>query len=211
MELERRRQGPDPGRYSLHKEEVIRKAAFTLIRGGVVIYPTETVYGIGARVFSKEAVERVFAIKKRPLSMPLSVAVSSFTMANEVAELSDSDLELLEALLPGPVTFLVKRSPKLPDMVTAGSPLVGIRYPDHAQTLKLIELSGPITSTSANLTGLPPPRSLDEVDPRLANEVDLILDGGKSRFGKPSTLVDLESRKVIREGARIDRVRELIG
>jgi len=190
---------------------VIKEAALTLIRGGVVIYPTETVYGIGADVFSREAVRRVFEIKSRPTAMPLSVAVSSFSMASEVAELSNSDLELLEALLPGSVTFLVKRSPKLLDIVTAGSPLVGIRYPDHAQTLTLIELSGPITSTSANLTGAPPPTSLEELDPRVANKVDLILDGGKSKFGKPSTLVDLKSRKVIREGAGIDRVREVIG
>jgi len=190
---------------------VIKEAAQTLIRDGVVIYPTETVYGIGADVFSREAVKSVFEIKKRPTSMPLSVAVSSFAMASEVAELSDSDLELLEALLPGPVTFLVKRGPKLPDIVTAGSPLVGMRYPDHARALKLIERSGPITSTSANLTGSPPPTSLEELDPRVANKVDLILDGGKARFGKPSTLVDLKGRKVIREGAGIDRVREVIG
>jgi len=189
---------------------VITKAKSTLDGGGTVVYPTETVYGIGASVFIEEAVEKVFQIKRRPFSMPLSVAISSFSMLERVAQADEDDMSLLKALLPGPVTFLMDKNPDLPEIVTSGSRLVGIRFPDHALALELIEKSGPITSTSANITGLPPPSSLEELDPMVAKEVDFVLDGGKARFAKPSTLVNLKTRKVIREGARIDLVRELI-
>jgi len=189
---------------------VISRAAEVLARGGTVVYPTETVYGIGASVFIPRAVERVFEIKGRPRGMPLSVAVASFEMMGEIARIDDGDLPLLRRVLPGPVTFLVERGPKLPDLVTAGSELVGIRFPDHPAALELIALSGPITSTSANLSGLPPPASLAELDGEIRKNVDLVLDGGRSRYGLPSTLVDLAERKVIRRGAGMERLEGLL-
>lgn len=188
----------------------ISRAAEVLARGGTVVYPTETVYGIGASVFIPRAVERVFEIKGRPRGMPLSVAVASFEMMGEIARIDDGDLPLLRRVLPGPVTFLVERGPKLPDLVTAGSELVGIRFPDHPAALELIALSGPITSTSANLSGLPPPASLAELDGEIRKNVDLVLDGGRSRYGLPSTLVDLAERKVIRRGAGMERLEGLL-
>jgi L-threonylcarbamoyladenylate synthase len=188
----------------------ISRAAEVLTRGGTVVYPTETVYGIGASVFIPRAVERVFEIKGRPRGMPLSVAVASFEMMGEIARIDDGDLPLLRRVLPGPVTFLVERGPKLPDLVTAGSELVGIRFPDHPMALELIALSGPITSTSANLSGLPPPASLAELDGEIRKNVDLVLDGGRSRYGLPSTLVDLAERKVIRKGAGMERLEGLL-
>jgi L-threonylcarbamoyladenylate synthase len=188
----------------------ISRAAEVLTRGGTVVYPTETVYGIGASVFIPRAVERVFEIKGRPRGMPLSVAVASFEMMGEIARIDDGDLPLLRRVLPGPVTFLVERGPKLPDLVTAGSELVGIRFPDHPMALELIALSGPITSTSANLSGLPPPASLAELDGEIRKNVDLVLDGGRSRYGLPSTLVDLAERKVIRRGAGMERLEGLL-
>lgn len=188
----------------------ISRAAEALAKGGTVVYPTETVYGIGASVFIPRAVERVFEIKGRPRGMPLSVAVASFEMLGEIARIDDGDLPLLRKVLPGPVTFLVERGPKLPDLVTAGSELVGIRFPDHPMALELIALSGPITSTSANLSGLPPPASLADLDGEIGRKVDLVLDGGRSRYGLPSTLVDLAERKVIRRGAGIERLEGLL-
>jgi len=188
----------------------ISRAAEVLTRGGTVVYPTETVYGIGASVFIPRAVERVFEIKGRPRGMPLSVAVASFEMMGEIARIDDGDLPFLRRVLPGPVTFLVERGPKLPDLVTAGSELVGIRFPDHPMALELIALSGPITSTSANLSGLPPPASLAELDGEIRKNVDLVLDGGRSRYGLPSTLVDLAERKVIRRGAGMERLEGLL-
>lgn len=190
---------------------MIAEAAKVLIGGGTVVYPTETVYGIGASIFIPEAVERVFEIKDRARKMPLSVAVASFEMMKEVARVDEKDLALLQKMLPGPITVLVEKSPDLPDLVTAGSHLVGIRFPDHPVVLALVEMAGPITSTSANLSGYPPPASVEELDPKIAKEVDFVLDGGRSRFARPSALIDLGARKVIREGAGMDKVRELIG
>ncbi len=192
-------------------EKAVAKAAEVLARGGTAVYPTETVYGIGASVFIPEAVERIFKIKRRDRTMPLSVAVASFEMMEQVASIDEEDLSLLRKVLPGPVTILVKRGPDLLDIVTAGSPMVGIRFPDHPVALELIGMIGPITSTSANLSGQKPPASIEELDPKITSEVDVILDGGRARFGRPSTLFDLAARKVIREGAGMERVLELLG
>jgi len=193
------------------RQKTVADATKVLARGGTIIYPTETVYGIGASIYVLEAVERVFKIKGRGRNMPLSVAVSSFEMIERIARIDEDEMRLLRKVLPGPVTVLVEKSPDLPDIVTAGSPLVGIRFPDHPMALELIEMAGPITSTSANLTGQKPPSSLEELDPKIASEVDFVLDGGRSKYSQPSTLVDLATRKVIREGAGMERARELLG
>ena len=191
--------------------KTVAEAAKVLAAGGTVVYPTETVYGIGASINIHEAVERIFEIKGRSREMPLSVAVASFEMIGLVARIGEEEMLLLRKVLPGPVTVLVEKSPDLPDLVTAGSPLVGIRFPDHPMALELIGMTGPITSTSANSSGRPPPASIAELDPKIAGQVDFVLDGGRSRFARPSTLIDLGKRKVIREGAGIDRARELLG
>ncbi|MGC9515623.1 L-threonylcarbamoyladenylate synthase [Methanocrinis sp.] len=192
-------------------EKAISEAAKLLADGGTVVYPTETVYGIGASISIPGAVERVFEIKGRDRRMPLSVAVASFEMVAGIANIDEDDLALLRKLLPGPITILVEKSPQLPDSVTAGSPLVGIRFPDHPMAIDLIGRAGPITSTSANPSGLPPPASIEELDPEIAEKVDLVLDGGRCRLARPSTLVDLASRRVIREGAGMEMVEELLG
>jgi L-threonylcarbamoyladenylate synthase len=189
----------------------VAEAAKVLARGGTVVYPTETVYGIGASIYIPEAVVRVFEIKGRDRDMPLSVAVASFEMIERIARIDEDEMLLLRKVFPGPVTVLVEKSPDLSDLLTAGSSLVGIRFPDHPMALELIGMTGPITSTSANLSGQKPPASLEELDPKIAGEVDLVLDGGRSKYAHPSTLVDLATRRVIREGAGMERTRELLG
>jgi L-threonylcarbamoyladenylate synthase len=189
---------------------MITSAARIIIGGGVIVYPTETVYGLGANALDDQAVLRVFQIKKRPLSMPIFLAVSSLEMLEKVAEVNESDLDLLREILPGPVSVLVRKRSIVPDVLTAGSPLVGIRYPDHEIALRIIDQAGPITSTSANRTGSPPPASAAEVSPEIAKLVDMVVDGGKSRYAEPSTLLDLTSRKIIRPGAALDKVLKAI-
>ena len=191
--------------------ESVARAAKVLLEGGTAVYPTETVYGIGASVYFPEAVDRVFEIKGRPRNTPLSVAVASFEMMEAVATIQKGDLPILRKILPGPVTVLLDRGPDLPEAVTAGSDRVGIRFPDHPVALELIRLAGPITSTSANLSGRPPPASLEELDPKIGRAVDVVLDGGRSRYAIPSTLIDLRTGGVIREGAGMERVREVLG
>jgi len=189
---------------------MITSAARQIIGGGVIVYPTETVYGLGANALDEQAVMRVFQIKKRPLSMPIFMAVSSMEMLGAVAVIGDDDMDLLEQLFPGPVSVLVRKRSIVPDILTAGSSLVGIRFPDHETALKIIDLAGPITSTSANRTGSPSPTSASEVSREIADRVDLVVDGGKSSYAEPSTLLDLCSRKIVRPGAGLDKVLKAI-
>lgn len=191
---------------------MIEKAAAKVIHnGGVVIYPTETVYGIGASALLEDAILAVFELKKRDLDKPLSVAVSSFEMLASVADLDDEEWALARRLLPGPVTILVKPKTCLPKSLTASSSLVGVRFPDHPLALRLIDACGPITSTSANLSGHPPPTRVEEIDETLAKSVDMVIDDGQCRYGEPSTLVDLKARKILRSGTGLDRVLEILG
>ena len=194
----------------MKRSESIREASKTVISGGVIVYPTETVYGIGANALDEQAILRVFQIKRRPISMPIFLAVSSLEMLDRVAELEADDREILERLMPGPVSVLVRKKSIVPNVLTAGSPLVGIRFPDHEVALRIIEASGPITSSSANRTGSPPPRSVDEVSQEIADRVEMVLDGGKCKFGQPSTLLDLTNRKIIRPGAELEKVQRAI-
>ncbi|NYT01256.1 MAG: threonylcarbamoyl-AMP synthase [Methanosarcinales archaeon] len=186
------------------------KAARLIREGGAVVYPTETVYGIGADAFNETAVKRVFEIKQRPLDKPLFVAVSSFEMLEQVAVLGEEDMDILRSLLPGPISFLVQKSPRLPDILTASSPLVGIRFPDHPLALEIIGAAGPITSTSANITGQPSPVRMEDLDQRIARAVDLVVDGGRCKYGQPSTLVDLAARRIVRRGAMIEEAERVI-
>ncbi len=190
---------------------IISEAARCIKSGGVVIYPTETVYGIGANALDERSIAKVYALKKRPLDMPISIAVSSFDMLLDIADIGSEDLRIMEEVLPGPVTFLVRKKPVVPDILTAGSKLVGVRYPDHKLALDLISRTGPITSTSANITGRSPPSDFKDIDPEILSGADLAIDGGKCRYALPSTLVDLAAKKILRSGAMIDRVLEIIG
>lgn len=189
---------------------MIAEAARLIIGGGVVVYPTETVYGLGANALDEQAVIRVFQIKKRPLTMPIFLAVSSLDMLDKVAEVRKEDRALLEQLLPGPVSVLVRKKEVVPDLLTAGSPLVGIRFPEHEMAQRIIDRTGPITSTSANRTGSPSPASASEVSSEIAERVDLVVDGGKCRYARASTLLDLEKREIIRPGVGLESVLEAI-
>ncbi len=180
----------------------IKKAADILKKGGVVVYPTETVYGIGANIFSEDALKKVFAIKKRTADKPISIAVSDFKMMNDVVYIDEKERGFIEKFLPGPITVLLKKKEIVPDILTSGLDVVGVRYPDHKIAVKLIELAGvPITSTSANISEEAPPCRVDNIK----ISADYILEGGDCK-GEPSTVVDLINRKVLRKGAKYEEV-----
>ena len=180
----------------------IKKAADILKKGGIVVYPTETVYGVGANIFSEKAIKKLFAVKKRAADKPISVAVCSFSMMNDLAHIADKEKRFIEKFMPGPVTVLLRKKEAVPDILTSGQEMVGIRYPDHMVALKLIELAGtPITSTSANISGEAPPGSVND----LKIWGDYVLDFGECK-GEPSTVVDIVKRKILRKGARFDEV-----
>ncbi|MEA1894159.1 MAG: L-threonylcarbamoyladenylate synthase [Euryarchaeota archaeon] len=181
-------------------------AAAKIIRDrGVVIYPTETVYGIGADALSVTAVKKVFAIKKRP--SPVSLAVSGYEMIEDVSVCDTGTMELIRKLLPGPITVILKKKPVVPDILTAGSDRVGIRYPDHETTIRLIDLSGtPVTSTSANLPGESPAREVCEISADVLGGADCVLDGGRCVYGVASTVVDLVDMQILRKGVGYEQV-----
>jgi L-threonylcarbamoyladenylate synthase len=192
-------------------EEKIKEAARILREGGLVVYPTDTLYGLGANALDEKAVERVFKVKKRPFSKPLPIAVNSLEMMRRYASVNERAECLAERFLPGAVTLVLNKR-DIPDVLTAGSEKVAIRIPKHEVALKLIEFAGsPITTTSANLTGMIPPISVEEVVAQI--KVDVILDGGRLGSRIPSTLVDITGEpKILREGKiKREEIERVIG
>jgi len=169
----------------------------------LVIYPTETVYGLGADACSDGAVTKVFGAKRRLLKNPIPIAVNSFEMARKIAESTPVAEKLFEKFLPGPLMLVLSAKPKISELVTAGTGKVGVRVPDHPVALKLIDfVGGPITATSANLSGKPAPCVLEEALEQVGRNVAIVLDAGKCKLGVPSTVVDLTSGRprILREG-----------
>jgi L-threonylcarbamoyladenylate synthase len=184
----------------------LKTASDILKKNGIVIYPTETVYGIGANIFSNIALEKVFTIKKRDKEKPVSVAVSDFGMMEDLVYIGDKEKRFIDKFLPGPVTVILIKKEKVPDILTSGSQLVGIRFPAHETTIKLIQLAEvPITSTSANISGEASPKSVAQI--KIA--ADYIIDGGECS-GEPSTVVDLVNWKILRKGAKYEEVKAAI-
>ncbi|MCK9298834.1 threonylcarbamoyl-AMP synthase [Methanoculleus sp. YWC-01] len=180
----------------------IDMAVRVLSRDGLVVYPTETVYGLGADALSEDAVMRVYEAKNRPVGKPISIAVSDTEMLAAVAVVDDAARAFIERFLPGPVTVLLPAKSCLPAVLTGGTGLIGIRWPDHPVAIAIIaRLDAPITSTSANMSDDIPPTRPDEV----SVPHDYLVDGGELP-GTPSTVVDLTVRRILRKGAKWEAV-----
>ena len=173
-------------------EATIRRAAMILRAGGTVAFPTETVYGLGANALDPEAVAGIFEAKQRPAWDPLIVHVANRAMLAEVVESLSGDAERLASYFwPGPLTLLLPRSPRVPDAVTAGRRLVGVRMPAHPVALALIEAAGvPVAAPSANTFGRTSPTRARYVADDLMGRIDAILDGGDTEHGLESTVVE---------------------
>lgn len=191
----------------------IATASSIVKKGGVVVYPTETVYGLGCDPFNIEAVKRVFRIKgerKKPLPL-LSCGVAD---VKKIAELPERAEKIAERFWPGPLTLILLKKPALPNIVTCNLKSVGVRVPKHEVASELICSSNRfLVGTSANKTGRKPPKTVQEVTKQVGENVDVILDGGAARFGKSSTVLDLTSGKprILREGPlRLDEIMEAI-
>jgi L-threonylcarbamoyladenylate synthase len=184
---------------------VMRQAAQILRAGGLVAFPTETFYGLGAAGLDAAAVHRVFAAKGRPASMPLLLLVDSRAMAASVAaDIPPRASELMERHWPGALTLVLRATPRVPVEVTAGTGTVGIRVPAHAVARALVRALGePVTAPSANPTGASPPVTAAEVLAQLAGAIELILDAGATPGGAPSTVLDVtvDPPRIIRQGA----------
>jgi L-threonylcarbamoyladenylate synthase len=195
--------------------DAIAEAAAKIKTGGLVVYPTETVYGLGADACSDEAVAKVFAAKVRPIEDPISIAVSSLEMARQFTQLTHKAEAIFKKFLPGPLTVILRAKPTISKLLTAGTGKVGVRVPDHQVALKLLDfVGGPITSTSANISGRPAPSTVKEALVQIGKSVDLAIDAGRCKLGVPSTVLDLtvEPFEVLREGpVTREKIRKALG
>ncbi|MGC8730100.1 MAG: L-threonylcarbamoyladenylate synthase [Candidatus Micrarchaeia archaeon] len=178
----------------------IKRAAEYIKNGKIVVFPTETVYGIGASVFNPMACKRIFEIKGRPADNPLIVHVSSLDMAKSLAYIPKEFEEAIKNVWPSPITFIAKAKEGLPDEVTAGLDTVALRMPAHKIALSLIENAGPIAAPSANPSKKPSATSGEHAILYFEGKAECIIDGGKSFFGVESTIINLENFEIIRPG-----------
>ena len=197
-------------------DRTIQRAAEIIKRGGIVAFPTETVYGLGADAFNPLAVARVFEVKKRPSFDPLIVHVADPADVKKLAkEISSDAKKLTERFWPGPLTIVLLKEENIPDIVTAGLPSVAIRMPNHPMALALIKESKcPIAAPSANLFGYLSPTTAEHVRDQLGDQVDLILDGGPCPVGVESTIVSFleEEPMLLRPGGvSLEEIESVIG
>ena len=185
--------------------EQIAQGVASLKAGGVVVFPTDTLYGVGADVFNLPALRRVFALKGRPLGLALPVLVSAWEQVESVAQdIPEIGCRLAQRFWPGPLTLVLSRSVRLPDLVTCGLDTVAVRMPDHPIPLALArEFGGPITGTSANPSGEADLLTLEAVEAQLGSGVDYIISCGSAPAGIPSTVVDVTTGepRLLRQGA----------
>jgi len=175
------------------EKEKIEQGANILKNGGVVAFPTETVYGLGANGLDGQAVEKIFQAKGRPNDNPLILHISSWSELEKLVSFVPEAAKILaEKFWPGPLTLILPKAKHIPNQVTAGLETVGIRWPAHPVALELIKQTGlPIAAPSANLSGKPSPTTACHVEKDLKGKIDLILDGGKTGVGLESTVLDL--------------------
>ena len=183
----------------------IEQAVEVLRRGGLVAFPTETVYGLGADATSRDAIRRIFAAKGRPATNPLIVHVADIDTARRFAATWGDAAQTLAAVWwPGPLTLVLPKAPEIVDEVTAGLPTVGLRIPDHPLALELLQaFGGAVAAPSANRSNRVSPTTAQHVRDELGDAVDLVLDGGPCTVGIESTVLDLSRERptILRPGA----------
>ena len=185
--------------------KAIESVQSVLNSGGVIAFPTDTFYGLGANPFNPDALSKIFQIKQRPADKPLLILIHSIDQLEDLTqEVTENARKLMEHFWPGPLTLIFKAALSLPDALTAGTGTIGIRLPGHPFTHRLLETLGqPLTAPSANISGTGEPRTAQQVESSLGGELDLIVDGGPAPGGKLSTVLDSTANPptLIREGA----------
>lgn len=183
----------------IEKIEIARQA---MKQGSTVVYPTDTVYGIGVNIFDEKAILKVYSMKKRSTDKPLSICLSSINEIAMVAKIDVKIMDIIKKILPGPYTIILNKNDKIPCILTAGSEKIGIRIPDN-DICQGLSKNFPITSTSANISGQTVPESPDEIVKYLGSSVDVMLDAGVCEHGVHSTVIDMTvyPPEVIRHGA----------
>lgn len=171
----------------------LKEPAELIRNGGIVVFPTETVYGIGANALNENAIKKLYDIKKRPLNKPISLLVNSIDMIEQVAkDITKLEYALIKTFFPGPLTIILKKKNIVPNIVTANQDTVGIRMPANEIALKLIGYVGsPIATPSANISGKPSGINLKDIMEDFDGKVDCFIDDGPSKIGLASTIVQV--------------------
>ena len=188
-------------------------AATDVRSGKLIVYPTDTVYGIGADIYNQAAVKSLYLAKNRPFDMALSVAVADRRMLEKVAVLNEYAEKLVDAFLPGPLTIIIQKQEDVPDIVTAGSHKVGVRIPDHPMAVEIAKRAGPIVATSANTHSKPDAVNVDMAVNAFGGSVSTYIDCGPSPLGKPSTIIWIKDKEyeIIRQGSITeDMIKEVL-
>ena len=193
----------------IESQKYSRKNLSTIVsvlkKEGLIVYPTETFYGLGANCFSPEAVKKIFVLKRRNRIKPLPVVISDLSMLNSVVEEIPSAAEpFIRFYWPGPLTIVFPANPLLPEELLGATKSIGVRLPAHEGLRDLVNFAGfPITATSANISGEDELSDSIEVFETFTGKVDCIVDGGKTKGGLPSTVIDLTPPipQILREGA----------
>ena len=207
-----------PEELPVHIQKQIKQGIEIIKNGGVIAFPTDTVYGLGAGAYIESAIERIFQVKQRPPEMALPLLLADVVHIHEVAQnVPAYAWRLIERFFPGGLTLVVYRTKMVKDIITAGGDTVAIRIPDHPVALALIKGSGmPIIGTSANISGQPNSLTYEEVCQQIGDKVDLVIDGAPAPNGKQSTVVDVtgEIPVILRLGAisraELERVVEIV-
>ncbi len=203
--MQRLENSQTPGNINATLKSQIDRGISLLKQGGIVAFPTDTIYGLGAAAYMPQSVKRVYEVKKRPLNMALPLLLADTDQIESVTSyVSPVAWKLIHNFLPGALTLVMFKSALVPDIVTAGGKTVAIRIPAHPVPIALIKgIKMPITGTSANLTGMPVSLTADDVRSQMGNKLDLVIDGGHSPGRLESTIIDLTGKKplILREGA----------
>ena len=186
-------------------DKKLQEIADIIKQGGIVVFPTETVYGIGTNGLDSKAITKLYEVKQRPLNKPISLLVSSLEMVRSVTEnISDMVYKLMEAFFPGPLTIILKKNNCVPNNLTNNTNTVGIRMPDNIIARKPIEYANvPIATPSANISGKPSGTNIQGIIKDFGDKVDYYIDGGPSKLGIGSTIVKIDGDKpiILRHGS----------
>ena len=184
--------------------ELILKAAGSIKKGGIVLFPTRCLYGLGADPFNSEAVDRLFKIKKRPYNNPISVLIKDANDLNILVTHVPSTAKcIMDNFWPGQITIVFEAKSTIPVKITAGTGKIGVRIPAHPVAFSLVKkINGPITGTSANISGKVGCSAISDLDVQLTEKVDVLLDAGQLKGGTGSTVIDVTTPfpTILREG-----------
>lgn len=200
-------------------DEEIKELRTRLLKGDLIIYPTDTVYGLGTIIGNKKSLENIYKVKTRKFSSPLIALVSSVDKIDRIAYLDSTKKEMLNKLAekfwPGALTVILKKKEIVPEIMVSNGDTVGVRIPNLSLALDIIDLAGGIlATTSANISGEESPKSYIELSSKIKKEVNILVDGGECLIGEASTIIDLTKSKpkILRKGAiKKEEIEKIIG